>query len=42
MAIILPTSALLEKGVWEARVQASVPYGTDQVEFTASKKLIIP
>ncbi|MCA8892166.1 MAG: FixH family protein [Hyphomonas sp.] len=34
--------SLLEKGVWEARVQASVPYGTDQVEFTASKKLIIP
>ncbi|WP_321489651.1 FixH family protein [uncultured Hyphomonas sp.] len=34
--------SLLDKGVWEARVQASVPYGTDQVEFVASKKLIIP
>ena len=34
--------SLLDKGVWEARVQASVPYGTDEVEFVASKKLIIP
>jgi nitrogen fixation protein FixH len=34
--------SLLDKGAWEARVQASVPYGTDQVEFVASKKLIIP
>ena len=33
---------LLDKGVWEARVQAGVPYGNDQVEFTANKKLIIP
>ncbi|MEZ6013436.1 MAG: FixH family protein, partial [Hyphomonas sp.] len=34
--------ALLDKGVWEARVQAYVPYGTEQVEFVANKKLIIP
>ena len=34
--------SLLDKGVWEARVQASVPYGSNQVEFVASKKLIIP
>lgn len=34
--------ALLDKGVWEARVQATVPYGADQVNFVASKKLIIP
>ena len=34
--------SLLDKGVWEVRVQAYVPYGTDQVEFAASKKLIIP
>ncbi|KCZ48778.1 FixH family protein [Hyphomonas sp. CY54-11-8] len=34
--------SLLDKGVWEARVQAIVPYGTDEVEFVASKKLIIP
>ena len=34
--------SLLDKGVWEARVQASVPYGSEQVEFVASKKLIIP
>lgn len=34
--------ALLDKGVWEARVQAHVPYGTEQVEFVANKKLIIP
>ena len=34
--------SLLDKGVWEARVQATVPYRTDDVEFVASKKLIIP
>lgn len=34
--------ALLEKGMWEARVQANVPYGNEQVEFVANKKLIIP
>jgi nitrogen fixation protein FixH len=34
--------SLLEKGVWEARVHANVPYGTEVVEFSASKKLIIP
>lgn len=34
--------ALLEKGVWEARVHASVPYGKDRIEFVANKKLIIP
>ncbi len=34
--------SLLDKGVWEARVQATVPYATDEVEFVASKKLIIP
>ena len=34
--------ALLDKGMWEARVQASVPYGNEQVEFVANKKLIIP
>ena len=35
-------TSLLEKGMWEARVQASVPYGNEQVEFVANKKLIIP
>ena len=34
--------ALLDKGVWEARVQANVPYGAEHVEFVANKKLIIP
>ena len=33
---------LLEKGVWETRVSAAVPYGDDQVEFVAKKKLLIP
>ena len=34
--------ALLDKGVWETRVHASVPYGSEQVEFVATKKLLIP
>jgi nitrogen fixation protein FixH len=34
--------SLLGKGVWEVRVHVSVPYDRDQVEFVASKKLIIP
>ena len=33
---------LLDKGVWETRVQATVPYGNEEVEFAANKKLIIP
>jgi len=34
--------SLLDKGVWEARIQASVPFGAEEVDFVASKKLIIP
>ena len=34
--------ALLEKGVWEIRVQAAVPFGSERIEFVSTKKLIVP
>ncbi|RME98865.1 MAG: hypothetical protein D6773_13830 [Alphaproteobacteria bacterium] len=34
--------AKLEKGVWEARVEARVPHGEERIAFVASKTLIVP
>ena len=34
--------ALLERGVWEARVVATVPYAGEPTHFVSTKKLIVP